>query len=403
MVTGVVAVGCTTPETSTPESTVAPTTTEAPTPREIDDVLRIGALLPGGDTFVGASLESSVLDAEEAINEAGGVFGTDIVVTVRDEGTTTATASAAIASLLGDGVDAIIGPSSSLTTLGALDDAVAAEVVTCSPTATAIALDDFPDDRLFFRTIASDSLQAAALAEVAEDTGERDVAIVYLDDAYGRPYAEAVTEELRSLDLDVVASVPVAVGDDNVTDDIDLVVGSGARVAIVVGAPADAARFLDAIGRSDSRALTDVIVNDSVRDAVVRPVIVTLPTSLRTIITGVAPQITVRDEDGVSGPPFEPQVTDCMNLIALAAMEAEYDLPKLIAQQMPSISSGGSVCTSFAECADELGQNQQIDYRGPTGVTELNREGETAQARFETFEFDDTGVDTVIGTRTVGG
>ena len=37
-------------------------------------------------------------------------------------------------------------------------------LVACSPTAAAMALDDFPDRGLFVRTIPSDSLQAAAIA-----------------------------------------------------------------------------------------------------------------------------------------------------------------------------------------------------------------------------------------------
>ena len=61
-------------------------------------------------------------------------------------------------------VDAVVGPTSSLVALGALGDLMAADVLTCSPTASAQALDDYPDRDLFFRTVPSDSLQAAAIA-----------------------------------------------------------------------------------------------------------------------------------------------------------------------------------------------------------------------------------------------
>ena len=39
-----------------------------------------------------------------------------------------------------------------------------AGVVTCSPSATALALDDYPDNKLFFRTVPSDSLEMVAIA-----------------------------------------------------------------------------------------------------------------------------------------------------------------------------------------------------------------------------------------------
>lgn len=397
-----VAAACSDGDDATPEPTVAPTTTQAPAPRESDGVLRIGALIPGSDTRVGTSLTDAVEAAAAAINEAGGVLGADVEVTVLDEGTTTATASAAIAELLDDGVDAIVGPASSLTTLGTLDDAVTAGIVTCSPTASAIALDDFPDDRLFFRTIASDSLQAVAIAELAEDTGESEVVIVHVDDAYGRPYAAAVVDALDDLQLDVVDTVPIGVGDDDLDDDMARVVETGAQVAIVLAAATDTARYLDALSRQDYRSFNDLILNDAVRDPAARPDIAALPAALRARLTGVAPQISERDNEGVAGAPFEPQATDCMNVIALAAMVAGSDLPSAIALQIPAVSSGGSVCVSFAECAEELALNQQIDYRGPTGITELNREGETSLARFEVFDFDDEGIDQWSRTFTVG-
>lgn len=397
-----IAAACTGGDDSAPEPTTVPTTTIAPEPRVSDGVLRVGALIPGGDTLVGTSLTDALEQAELEINDAGGVLGNDIDVTILDEGATSATASAAIGELLNLDVDAIVGPASSLTALGSLDDVVAAEVVACSPTATAIALDDFPDEQLFFRTIASDSLQALAIAELAEDTGEREIGILYTDDAYGRPYADAVENALSVLRLDVVARVAVAVDDDDLDDTLTELVDSGAQVAVVLAAAGDAARYLDALGGQNFGAFDHVFVNDAVRDPAARPVIGELPPALRERITGVAPQITSRDATGLAGPPFQPQATDCLNVIALAALNADSDVPSEIALQIPAVSSGGSVCTSFVMCAEELALNQQIDYRGPTGITELNREGETSLARFDAFEFDADGNDQVLRTLTVG-
>ena len=42
-------------------------------------------------------------------------------------------------------------------------------------------------------------MQATAIAQVAEETGVQSVTIVYVDDAYGRPFAEAVSAELASV------------------------------------------------------------------------------------------------------------------------------------------------------------------------------------------------------------
>ena len=66
---------------------------------------------------------------------------------------------------------------------------------------------------------------------------------------------------------------------------------------------------------------------------------------------------------------------------------------------MASVSSGGSQCRTFADCADRLGRGLQIDYEGPSGNTELStRTGDPARARFEEFEFDQDGRDESVMT-----
>ena len=45
---------------------------------------------------------------------------------------------------------------------------------------------------LTVRASSSDSLQAAAIAGATDQTGAQRVTIVYVDDSYGRPFAEAV-------------------------------------------------------------------------------------------------------------------------------------------------------------------------------------------------------------------
>ena len=62
-----------------------------------------------------------------------------------DEGDGPATARDAVADLIDEDVDAVIGPASSTVALATLGDLMRAGILTCSPTATALALDDFPD------------------------------------------------------------------------------------------------------------------------------------------------------------------------------------------------------------------------------------------------------------------
>lgn len=390
---------CSGNEANEPTPTIVTTTTLPPAPRVDDGVLRIGVLVPDGETGMSSSVTASVDAAVTEIDDAGGVLGNDLDVVFANEGATAVTAAQAIESLVGDGadggVDAIVGPMSSGNAIGALDEAVSAGVVTCSPTASAIALDDFPDDNnLFFRTIASDSLQAVAIAQQARETGATKIGVVHVDDAYGRPYADAVAEALAEVGSTEITRIPVSVGDEDLADDVAGL--DDVQVAIVLGNGTDVVRFLAAIGDDDSLALSNVIVNDAARSSGTAPVISDLPSGLRDTIIGVAPQIVVRPADGdaaAASTPFGPQIDDCVNLIALAAVQGGSDSPSIIASQMSSVSEGGRVCGDFAGCVAQLEQGLEINYQGDTGITDLGRSGDPDRARFELFTFDEDGAD----------
>ena len=158
----------------------------------------IGVITPrtGANTELGTSIRTGVQLALDDVNAAGGVNGHAVNVVQRDEGDNPAATALAVQDLIQLGADAIIGPTSSVDVLGTLRTTVRAGILSCSPTATALALDAFPSDGLFFRTIPSDSLQAAAIARTVEQTGTDNAAVVYLDDSYGRPFASAVENAL---------------------------------------------------------------------------------------------------------------------------------------------------------------------------------------------------------------
>ncbi len=394
---------CTGEGSGDPAPTVVTTTTLPPAPRVDDGVLRIGALVPDSDTGLATTLTDVVAESAERIDAAGGVLGQPVDVVFEEAGATSVTAEQAIETLVRDGVDAIIGPLSSNNAIAALDQAVNGGVVTCSPTASSIALDDFPDDNLFFRTIAPDSLQAVAIADQARNTGETRIAVAHIDDAYGRPYARAVARELGTAEFAEVTLVPIPVGADDVTAELDQVADADAQIVIALGSGADTSRFLTALAERPSIELTTVLVNDDVRSPVARPVIAELPQELRERIVGLAPVIvTPATADEPASEPFASQIEDCVNLIGLAALQAESDAPEVIASQMSSVSAGGIVCQTFEECADQLERDLEIDYDGALGTTDLGRNGDPDRARFERFGFDDEGSDVDSRPITVG-
>ncbi len=219
--------------------------------------------------------------------------------------------------------------------------------------------------------------------------------IFHVDDAYGRPYSDAVADALS--DDIAVETIPIAVGDDDLTDELDRLAEIGPQVVVSVGSGEHTASLLQAMGERDDISVPTIIVNDAARSAASRPVIAGLPSTIRNRVLVVAPQIVLRDEVATIGnEPFGPQVTDCVNLLALSALQGNSDSPAVIAGQMSSVSDGGPICRDFATCALRLADGQEIDYDGPTAITDLARNGDPSRAFFDLFRFESDGSDNFL-------
>lgn len=386
----IVAAACTSSTDSGPELTVNPPATTTVIQQSGDGVVKIAAFLPatGPGARIGAPMADAVRLAISDINAAGGVLGNPLEVNFVDEAT-----SIDLNIVLQSDVDAIVGPASSLNTLRMLDQAVENEVLACSPSATSLMLDRFPDANLFFRTVGSDSLQMSALARAAARTGGGSLTIVHLDDPYGRGLAAALeTAVERRPSLTLAATIPFSGSDPDLADDAVDILDSGSRVIAVLGDEADGARMLAAIDASlpnDAGSIPPfVVVNDSLRGAT--DIIATISDRLREQIIGLAPRALVTTIDAPAGY-FSTNAYDCVMLIALAARQAGSDVPRSIANQMASVSSGGRQCSTYEECSVLIDQGLQIDYTGRSGAVDLTATGDLSRAWFREFRFDDSG------------
>ena len=396
------------PPASADDSIEETTTTVRPD----DGVLLVGAILPhnGVATELGLSMSDALALAIKEINDAGGVGGTPVRLVEREEGDNEATASVAMLELIQLGVDAIIGPTSSTNTLATLGTAVDAGVLTCSPTASALALNSFPDNGLFIRTIASDSLQAKALAALVESSGTSNTVIVYVDDNYGRPFAEATRLALLAEGTAVTEMVGFTANEDSVAAAVEAVVATQVEVVVVIADGTTGPAIIAAIDDASSIATT-YVVNDAIR----RPATSAQPfgRSLGARIEGVSPLAyptsetfmeSLRGVDPTTTALFAQNAYDCMNAIALAALAADSDNPGAIARQVPIVTDAGTPCNSFGACAGVLATGRQIDDAGPGPGRDLTigTDGEVVTATFERFTFDADGRDIPDGSVTVG-
>jgi branched-chain amino acid transport system substrate-binding protein len=371
---------------TTPSTTVSPTTTTL-VEREHDGVLSIGLFLPatGPGAAIGPPMIEAITADVDEINDRGGVLGADIELTSVDEG------AGNIGELLDAGVDAIIGPASSNVALSQLGAAVDPNsgVVVCSPTATAISLDAYPDNGFFFRTAPSDALQMVAIARQAERTGERTIAVGYLDDPYGRGLADALGNEIRARPPVLTASVAFSADQDDLSEVAAELLADDPGVVVVLGDADDGSRLLTALDAAPGETPPAIIVNDTIRQA--RPTIQGLSELFRSRLQGVAPASSAFLDGGPDGY-FVAHAVDCLNLVALATLDAGSDDPLEIRKNMAAVSTGGRGCSSFDQCASLVEQNLGIDYSGQSGSVDLsNATGDPVRGRFEVFTFDTDG------------
>jgi len=384
-------------------ATAATTTSTIVDPPVSDGVLTLGVMLPPASSLLRESISLATEQAALRINEAGGSFGGDIRLVPVDEGETVSSARDAIEELIQKHVDAVVGPMSSVIALATLETITSAGMLACSPTATALALDEFPDDGMFVRTVPSDSMQADAIVQVADETGVQSVTIVYVDDAYGRPLSAAVADGLASLSIEVDDSIGFTSGDTELGDEVDQVLDTAAGVVILLADSTDGTQFLEALSDELSNQISTIIVNDALRAPESSQRLTGLRSSIRQKIRGVAPQ--AEDAAAPFDPPgpFATNAFDCVTLIALAAESMQSDAATDIAPAIAGVSNGGSVCRTYADCVAELRDSLAIDYNGPGALTEIGAStGDPTRGRFDVFTIDEDGHDELLYQFNVG-
>lgn len=392
---------------SAPVSTT-PITAPATRTRLRDGRLRIGVLLPlsgTGATF-GAPLVEGVQLAAAEINAAGGVNARPVELITQDVGSDTSTAAGAVRKLLASDVDAIVGPASSNIALNVLGSIVEAGVVSCSPTAAAISLTQFPTHGLFFRTIPSDAVQAAAMADVIDQSGRRSTAVFYPNDDYGKAFFQQLNAALVGHGIDVTPA-PFDPASADLSSVVVAALGANPAVLAIVSDSAGGTRVLAALRlltANQPSLIRPIVVNDPLRRADIAGTIGTTA-PLLSQIKGTSPDSAPASEafskDFAAKFPGLPSTYaayayDCTNLLAIASQAARSDDPAAIAAAVADVSRNGTHCATYKECAALLGQNRNIDYDGASGSVDLNSHGDVTSGRFEQFGFDGTGRDVTL-------
>lgn len=153
--------------------------------------------------FAGAEL------VVKQINEQGGILGGELKI-ISADGACDATAAAAAADKLinTDNVVGIVGALCTGETIGAFNGSgLSGNVVFISPASSAPALTTLEDNDLVYRTTPSDALQGVKLADLLIAKGVNDIAITYVNNDYGKGFADALSAAYTAAGGTVAANV----------------------------------------------------------------------------------------------------------------------------------------------------------------------------------------------------
>ncbi len=139
--------------------------------------------------FAGAELVVS------QVNEQGGILGGELAM-VSADGACDATAAAAAADRVinTDNVVAVVGALCTGETIGAFNGSgLSGNVVFVSPASSAPTLTTLEDNDLVYRTTPSDALQGVKMADLLIAKGITDIAITYVNNDYGKGFADSLS------------------------------------------------------------------------------------------------------------------------------------------------------------------------------------------------------------------
>ena len=357
--------------------------------------LAIGTLLPqtGSLAFLGPPEFAGVDLAVQEINEAGGVGGNEVTVTHTDSGdTTTDIATQSTEQLLSEGVAAIIGAASSGVSFTVLDQIVQNETIMFSPANTSPDFTTYADDNLYFRTAPSDVLQGRVLADLVLGDGHVDVGIMALQDAYGEGLAEYTRVGLEDGGGAVVEEIIYDPQAASYTAEVTQMAAANPEAIVLIGFD-ETSTILPEL-ETQGVGPQDVPVyfvdgnlsnyGDELPEGFLEGNKGTLPGAeapeeFQQRLLEVNPDL---NDFSYAGESY-----DAVVLVALAAIQAQSVESRDIADNLVAVSKDGTECTTFTECADLLGQGEDIDYNGVSGPITFSDAGDVTEATIGIYEY----------------
>jgi ABC-type branched-subunit amino acid transport system substrate-binding protein len=365
-------------------------------PAKGDGKLTVGTLLPqtGDLAFLGPPEFAGVAAAVKDINAAGGVLGQDVVEVKADSGDGTPDiAGAQTDKLLDANADVVVGAASSSVSLSVIDKITGAGVVHFSPANTSPALDDAKTDpkNLYFRTAPSDVLQGAVMANLLIEDGKNNVAILARQDSYGELLAAQIEKGLKAGGAGVAIKKLYSADATNFTAEVNSVAAVKPDAIVLVSFDETKKLVPQLIAKNVGPQQVDTYFVDGNTADYSKDFDKGTLTGTKATLPGADPKDfknkLLATNSKLTDFTYGPESYDATVLTALAAISAKTDDPTTFAPQIIEASTGGTKCTTFADCSKLAESGEDIDYDGVSGPIELGKTGSPTKASIGIFVY----------------
>ncbi len=414
-----------------PQTTTTPTegtdpSDQAEAPADSGDGLKIATLLPitGDLSSYGGPMQDSASLLVETVNACGGVMGASVTLITEDDQTDPASGASAMTKLSEvDQVSGVVGAAASSVSSAAVDIAVRNQVVQISPASTSPVFTERAlngeFDGYWFRTAPPDTYQGIALAQLAQEQGFDNVAVLAINNDYGNGLVQSFTDAFTEIGGTVVnAENPTLYAPEATTFDTEVSEAfSESPDAVMLVAYPETGSLL--VQSAYEQGLLDgsvqLLLTDGMKDDGIASMIGETAdgTFIATGMIGTAPSAggpslddfrTVYTETYDRDPAvYDPNTWDAAALLVLAAELAQDTSGTAIRDNLRDVANApGTEVTDVCEALELVRGGEEINYQGASGTVDLDDQGDVV-GTYDVWAIAEDGSIQVQETISVGG
>ncbi len=356
--------------------------------------VKVGFL--GGFTGPLKSMTPSVYKAAKLavkhVNDQGGVLDGQKIIMPNADTTCADTAAAAKAAdslVNSEKVVALVGALCSSATISVAENAaIPAGVTMVSPASTSPAITTLKDQDLVFRTTPSDVYQGSVMARLLRSKGIDRIAITYVNNDYGKGFADALAAAFLAAGGKIDANEPHEEGKADYRAHIRTLAASGVDTLVVLayanGSGQTIIRQAVASGDFDQFVGGDGMVNDTLIGAIgadkLRGMIATRPGVPDTTSARIFKKLAWADDLNPTAT-FAAQSYDAAFLLALAMEKNGSAEREGLSKALRAVATApGEVIRpgEWQKAKALLKAGKEINYEGVTGNLEFDKAGDVS-------------------------